>query len=276
MKKIINYLPIVAFLAIFAASCSDTEELQVPENTLRAADSPLLIATPEQLYFDIGVGNSQEKTVNIKTAGLSSLSALSNFTVTVQGPDADQFIAEEPTLGLVQLLQALLGNGINIPVSYFPVENGPHEAELLVTATLLGVVAPIQKTIPLHGTTIALPGPTVISTIPANGGSTTFDSRVPNVEGTPLGQYHLDFVFNQTISTSPNLDVEYLNTTGAEIQKIEVINNNTLRITVWEGSLSGTVPHYLVIRGGSITGSNNVVNQNDINFTYNVTGSIPN
>ena len=276
MRKKIMYLSIFASLALFATSCSQSEDLKVPETTLRAADSPLLVATPEQLYFDIAIGNGQEKTVNIKTAGLSSLSALSSFTVTIQGSDADQFVAEEPNLSLIQLLQALLGNGVNIPVSYFPLEAGPHEAELLVTSTLLGVVAPVQKTILLHGTTIALPGPTVSSTVPANGGSTTFDSRVPNVEGEPLGQYHIDFIFNQAISTTPNLDVEYLNTTGAEIQSIQVINNNTLRITVWEESLSGILPHYLVIRGGSIRGANNVVNQNDINFNYNVTGSIPN
>ncbi|WP_156032727.1 hypothetical protein [Prevotella sp. 10(H)] len=276
MKKKIKYLSMLAFLAVFAISCSDTEEAAEPEKTLKAADSPLLVATPEELYFDIAVGNSLEKNVNIKNAGLSSLSALTNFTVIVQGADADQFVAEEPNLNLAQLLQALLGNGINIPVSYFPTESGPHEAELLVTATLLGVVAPVQKTIPLHGTTTALPGPVVVSTVPANGGSTTFDSRVPNVVGTPKGQYHIDIVFNQNITTTGDLDVEYLNTTGAEIQTIQVVNNNTLRITVWEESLSASVPHYLVIRGGSVRGTNNVVNQNDINLTYSVTGGIPN
>jgi len=276
MKKKIKYLSVLVLLVAFATSCSESEELDTPERTVKAAETSMLVATPQELYFDVAVGNSQEKTVNIKTAGLSSLSALTNFTVVVQGADSDQFIAEEPSLNLVQLLQALLGSGINIPVSYFPLENGPHEAELLVTASLLGVLMPVQMTIPLNGTTIALPGPTVVSTVPTNGGSTTFDSRVPNVEGEPLGQYHIDIVFDQAISATPDLSVEYQNTTGAEIKNIEVVNSNTLRITVWEESLSATVPHYLVIHAGSVAGSNNVVNQNDINFNYNVTGSIPN
>lgn len=278
MKQKFNYLVLLMFSVLFGVSCSQSDELLLPEEepvNLRA-DSPLLIATPTQLYFNnVTPGSSLEKVVNIKTAGLSSLAALTGFDVTVQGDGGNQFIAEDPNLSLLQLLQALLGNGIDIPVTYFPTEEGPHEAELLVTAALLNVVMPVQTTVPLHGTTQVGVGPQLVSTVPANGGSTTFDSRVPGTIGTPKGEYHVDFVFNENIILTPDFILQYPNITGAQIQSYSVVNGNTLRVVVWEGAVSASVQHQLNILPGSIANTSNVRYNQTIGLLYNVTGGIP-
>lgn len=278
MKQKFNYLLLLMFSMLFAVSCSQSDELLLPEEAsvnLRA-DSPLLIATPTQIYFNnVNVGSSVEKVVNIKTAGLSSLAALTGFDVMIQGADENQFIVEDVSLSLVQLLQALLGNGIDIPVTYFPTEEGPHEAELLVTAALLNVVMSVQTTVPLHGTTQVGVGPQLVSTVPANGGSTIFDSRVPGVIGTPKGQYHIDFVFNENIILTPDFALQYPNVTGAAIQSYSLVNGNTLRVVVWEGAVSASVQHQLNILPGSIASTSNVRNNQTISLLYNVTGGIP-
>lgn len=281
MKKKISSLFILAGLMLFAVSCSQSEETLVSDNEraikeAMADASPMLITTPTQLnYTNIPVGSSQEKNVNVKTAGLPSLSMLTAFDVMIQGPDENQFIVEDPELSLAALLQSLLGGGVDIPVTYFPLEKGTHEAELLITATLLGLVMPVQTTVPLHGTSTQQVL-RLVRTVPANGGSTTFDGRVPGVIGTPRGQYHLDFVFGQNIAITPDFIAQFNAVTGASIQKTEVVNGNTLRITIWEGELSGTVSKTLRIETGSIVGLNSNAKNADITLTYTVTGGIPN
>ncbi|MDU1905848.1 MAG: hypothetical protein E6772_13810 [Dysgonomonas sp.] len=244
MKTIYSYL-MLAFLAVTVSSCSESEDLiPIETRATTQANSPLLIASPTAVYFtDVEVETRVRDTVNIKIAGLPLLASLTNFEVFIQGDDLFDFGYEEPELGLVEFLQALLGGGVNIPVSYRPYTHGSHEAELLITASLLGVLAPVQTTVPLHGTTKALPIPKLVSTVPVNGGTVEFDGPV---SGSDKGEYHVDLIFDQDIVIYKSFLILLANQTSANIAGLQVINGNTLRVTIWE--IPGvTVPNVVVI-----------------------------
>lgn len=269
---------------IFSACSNDTESdylMPIDESVKKAtnADSPLLISSPTELYFtDVNVLTEKTDTVNIKTAGLPTLGVLTRFDVTVQGINSDYFHASSPTLSLNQLLQALLGGGIDIPVTYRPYEDGPHEAELLITATLLGVLAPVQITVPLHGTTETVSVPTLLYSIPENEGIVNWDGRI-HAEAIDKGQYHIDFVFDQNIYFSNSFipsDIMIVQPTSAVVRNIEIINSNTLRVTITEDITFTT--NELIITGGAITsfeGLNSDIGNETIRLTYTASSDIP-
>lgn len=249
MKTIFSYL-LLAFIAVAFFSCSESENL-LPgeENVETRASSPLLIASPTEVYFtDVSVETRVRDTVNVKVAGLPLLAMLTDFEVIIQGPDVLQFGWTDPELGLAEFLQALLGGGVDIPVSYRPYTHGSHEAELLITASLLGLVAPVQITVPLHGNTTALPIPQLVSTIPVNGGTVNFDGPV---EGSDKGEYHVDFIFDQNIVIYNSNLIHLENITSANTAGLQVINGNTLRATIWE--IPGvTVPNAVILEENAI------------------------
>ncbi len=249
MRKIYSCL-MLAFMAIAISSCSESEDLTLPDvNTETRADSPLLIASPTEINFtDVVPETRVRDTVNIKVAGLPSLGVLTNFDITIQGEDLLEFSYSEPELGLTEFLQALLGGGVNIPVSYRPLNHGSHEAELLITASLLGVLMPVQITVPLHGSTKPLPIPELIFSIPLDGGTVGFDGPV---EGSDKGEYSLYLVFDQDIYINNSYLIYLENYTSANIANLEVIDGNTLRATLWE--IPGvTIPNALVIDENAI------------------------
>lgn len=282
MRTNIYSLFMLAFIVAFTVSCSESNDLleQTQQNIETRAGSPLLIATPTEVnYTDVEATlvNIVEQKVNIKTAGLSPLSALTAFNVTVQGKDRSKFLVDYPKLNLTGLLKALLGGGVDITVSYYPgTDVGEHNAELLVTASLLGLVMPIQTTIPLHGNSITPNAPKVIKTIPVNGGSVTFDSRVPDTEGTvPVGQYHLDFIFDQDIIISSNFTFNWpISAPLAYSIYPELIDNRTLRVYLQEDALSGPLSHYIQIGAGSVI-NKQFVDCGNIYLKYTVTGNVP-
>lgn len=141
-----------------------------------AQSSGMIMTTPTQLDYSTTIGLPVEKEVNVKIAGLPSLAVLSSFNAVVQGQDADQFSVEMPSLSLINILEALLGQGINIKVTYNPFsESVQHQAELLIETSLLGVLMPVQETVPIRGE--AFEPPVVESTVPANGAQNVAVSR---------------------------------------------------------------------------------------------------
>ncbi len=282
MRTNIYSLFMLAFIAAFTVSCSQSNDLleQTEQNIETRAGSPLLIATPTEVnYTDVEatLTNIVEQTVNIKTAGLSPLSALTAFDVTVQGVNRSSFLVDYPRLNLVGLLKALLGGGVDITVSYYPGTTvGEHNAELLVNASLLGLVMPIQTTVPLHGTSITPNAPKVIKTIPVNGGSVTFDSRVPDTEGTvPVGQYHLDFIFDQDIAISSHYTFNWPVTPPIALTSYpELVDSRTLRVHLQEDALSGSLVHPIQIGAGSVI-NKQFVGCGNIYLQYTVTGNVP-
>lgn len=277
MKTVYTYLTL-ALIAVFIISCSESEDLTSGELLSETrASSPLLIASPTEVYFnETTLYGTTNDTINIKTAGLSSLSALTNLDITLQGADALNFEFTRPQLSLSQLLQALLGNGIDIPVAYNPIEYGSHEAELLVTASLLEVLMPIQTTIPLHGSTIDAPIPHLVRSIPENGGTVTFEAKVPGSETLEKGQYHLDFIFDRDIQVVDALGIALTQPTSAVIYNMEVVNGNTLRVTIHEDEL--TIVNELIIDANSIVSAGLFPSSSGnerIVFHYKAVGEIP-
>lgn len=272
----------LAFIAAFMVSCTQSNDPleEMKQNPETRAGSPLLIATPTEVnYTDVeaSLTNIVKQTVNIKTAGLSPLSALTAFDVKIQGVDSYYFLVDPPTLSLVGLLKALLGGGVDLTVYYYPRSDvGEHNAELLVTASLLGLVMPIQTTIPLHGTSIAPNAPKVIKTIPVNGGSVTFDSRVPGTEGTvPVGQYHLDFIFDQDIIITGDYSFNWPVTAPLGIVLgPQLVDSRTLRVSIQEDVLSGSLVHPIQIGAGSVI-NKQFVGCGNIYLQYTVTGDVP-
>jgi len=270
MKKKNNYWLLLTVLAIFAVSCSQSDDLlpseeQVPETR---ADSPLLIVTPTEVYFNnVAIFNSATETVNVKDAGISSLAVLTRFDAVIQGADAIQFSVEPISLSLAEILQAILGQGINIPVKYQPFSEGPHAAELLITASLLGILMPVQITVPLHGTTTTNTL-TLVNTVPADGGIVEYDGRIPDEEEDPIVQYHLDFIFDKDIRINSGFRAIFLDGSTAEIIREEVINGNTLRLTIRDLFRLATIPHRLTITRSSVTDTSGYPYLNDINLSY--------
>lgn len=133
-----------------------------------AQSSPMIITSPTQLDYSTTIGLPVKKVVNAKVAGLPSLAVLSSFKAIVQGQNADQFSVEMPSLSLINILEALLGQGINIKVTYNPTFMSlNHKAELLIETALLGVLLPVQTTVPINAE--GFEPPMVESTSPADG-----------------------------------------------------------------------------------------------------------
>lgn len=133
-----------------------------------------LLFTPTEVHVQTEIGQQVEQQINIKVAGLPALSMISSFDLTLQGPDAEFFTANDPQRSLMELLAELMGGGHNVSVTYAPTgpatAEEPHTATLLVTVALLGGVMPVQGTVELNGSTTVPPGPPqVVSTSPVNG-----------------------------------------------------------------------------------------------------------
>lgn len=133
-----------------------------------------LLFTPTEVYVQTEIGQQVEQQINIKVAGLPALSMISSFDLTLQGPDAEFFTANDPQRSLMELLAELMGGGHNVSVTYAPTgpatAEEPHTATLLVTVALLGGIMPVQGTVELNGSTTVPPGPPqVVSTSPVNG-----------------------------------------------------------------------------------------------------------
>ncbi len=133
-----------------------------------------LLFTPTEVYVQTEIGQQVEQQINIKVAGLPALSMISSFDLTLQGPDAEFFTADDPQRSLMELLAELMGGGHNVSVTYAPTgpatAEEPHTATLLVTVALLGGIMPVQGTVELNGSTTVPPGPPqVVSTSPVNG-----------------------------------------------------------------------------------------------------------
>jgi len=153
----------------------------------KSQSSAAIVTTPTALNYSTTVGLPVEKDVNVKTAGISSLAVLTSFKAIVQGPNSNQFSAVVPSLSLIDLLNALLGNGINIKVTYNPTVEGDHTAELLIETALLGVLLPVQTTVPISAE--SFDPPVIESTSPAD--------EATNV---PVGTTAINIYFDKSIS----------------------------------------------------------------------------
>jgi len=154
MRKELLLILLTVFMFISCSQDNESIMNQVDNTETRATDSnPLIITTPTEMYFSLTEGQTQ--TINVKIGGLPSLGVLTSITATVQGPDALYFQVDMPQLSLSDMLGLLLGNGLDIEVTYFPPteESRTHEAELLIETSLLGIIAPMQTIVPLHGET---------------------------------------------------------------------------------------------------------------------------
>lgn len=148
MKSIFNVCLLFALFAATAISCTESENLD--EVTTRATQSSLILASPTEISFSDGViGETQTKDVTVVSAGLTPLTVLTAFDIIVQGADASQFSIERPSLSLIGLLEALLGNGYTFTVNYTPTTTETTNATVLVNASILGVLLPTQLEIPV-------------------------------------------------------------------------------------------------------------------------------
>lgn len=124
----------------------------------------LLTSTPSKLSFASTVGTQVQQQTTMKVAGLPGGAVLTGFTLSVIGPNADQFSAQNTTTSLLALLQQLLsGTGSPILVNYKPTTAGIHTAKVVVNANILGLTL-LTDTIPVTGmtfTTTPVPGSTI-------------------------------------------------------------------------------------------------------------------
>ncbi len=207
MKKKLFF---ILFVGVFFAYCSnDSVSDIVPEDNMETRateDNPFILTTPLDLHFNDTV-SLEIKEVNVKVAGLPSLGAITSFSYRIQGEDANQFSVVDFDVSLEEFIEALLGQGLDIPVSFHPTEPGDYEAELLITASLLGILLPMQETVSLYGS--YNPEPIrLVSSSPVEGGTSVFIGDDPDTENengyVEQGYYYLTFRFNQDIILTPN------------------------------------------------------------------------
>lgn len=224
-----------------------------------AQSSPMIVTSPTQLDYSTTIGLPVEKQVNVKVAGLPSLAVLSSFNAVVQGPNADQFSVVMPSLSLINILEALLGQGINIKVTYNPTsESLQHKAELLIETALLGVLLPVQKTVPINGE--AFEPPVIESTSPADG--------AVNV---PVGTSTVSFTFDKDIQVkdASKIKINGISIGGAYNVQRFILNINTF------GAFQRNTLYTVTIEAGAITAnagySTNVV---DYVFSFRTVGPL--
>ncbi|MDU1906011.1 MAG: hypothetical protein E6772_14660 [Dysgonomonas sp.] len=164
MKSILNVGLTFIVFAVMAVSCTESraEFEDLDETTTRATSTSLILASPTQISFSNAViGDTQKVDVTVVSAGLTPLTVLTAFDIIVQGADASEFEIERPSLSLIGVLQALLGNGYTFTVAYTPTTLEPVEATVLVNASILGILLPTQLEIPINGTLAK--GPQLVS-----------------------------------------------------------------------------------------------------------------
>lgn len=216
-----------------------------------AQSSPMIITSPTQLDYSTTIGLPVEKVVNAKVAGLPSLALLSSFKAIVQGQNADQFSVEMPSLSLVNILEALLGQGINIKVTYNPTFMSlNHKAELLIETALLGVLLPVQTIVPINAE--GFEPPLVESTSPADGAvnvpENTTSIRI-NYDGFISLKDRSKIKINGVPVTSCRVDQIVL-----IIDLPEGLNSNTLyTVTVEAGAIAGNAGYSTTVEDFSFS-----------------------
>jgi len=245
MKKLTTLsLLLIAFFAVSITS-------------VHAQSSPMLVTTPTQVNLTTTIGGGADQDINVKIAGLPLLATVTAFDITLQGADADQFVVYNNPPNLAQILQMLLGGGYNFIVSYEPNEAGPHQATLLINAQLLGVLMPVQTTIPLTGNTEVLPGaPVVISTNPVEGAQ--------NVQA---NNPFIDLTYNQNITV---LNASLITINGEPATNVFVEGNKLYvdNLTQENPLLISGITYTVVVKAGAIQGENGYATITDYSFSF--------
>lgn len=129
-----------------------------------------LVTSNDNLTFSTTVAGEHAQTVNVKGSNLLVVNLLEDFDVTLSGPNANQFRVVRPSLNLLSILGALLGDGYDIQIIYEPSVPGPHQAVVHVTGDIL-LIGLLEATINLNGNTTSsdVTAPRVVSTTPSNG-----------------------------------------------------------------------------------------------------------
>ncbi len=226
--------------------------LIVSISSLRAQSSPLtIVTTPTQVNLT-NSGGPLQQVVNIKMTPLPLLVSLTSVNVTIQGADASQFTVEQPSLSLNELITALRGDGLNVTVTYKPTSTGTHNANLLINASLLGVLFPIQKTVPITG--VCVPYPQMTGSNPANGAT-----NVAVISGA-----NVFFSENVTLVDASKISVNGDNTYSVSI--VQGSGNDYVRISGKNFPIDETVT--VVIGAGAIKGTSNNLNVSDYSFSF--------
>lgn len=201
MKSIFNVCLLFALFVATAISCTESENLDEP--ITRATQVSMILASPTEISFSDGIiGETQTMDVTVVSAGLTPLTVLTAFDIIVQGADAAQFSVQRPSLSLIGLLEALLGNGYTFTVNYTPTTAETSNATVLINASILGVLLPTQLEIPVTGNadTFNGTGPQLVSS-----GNLTADFVEFDPENPLSAIFQIEITFDREIAlTSAN------------------------------------------------------------------------
>ena len=226
---------------------------------MQAQGTAMVQYTPSDVHFPGRVGDTITHEVNIRLAGVSSLSMLTSHNITLQGSDAAMFMVHEPSLSLTDLLKQLLSGGTKITISYIPTEEGNHKAELLFDASFLGVLVPVQGTLPLTG--VAVQPPALISANSAMGSAVRIQQ---------LGDaFTIELMFNKEVSVNKTGTIISADGGYTAVLKRGGTPNSVNLEAVSRTPTSGGPNFNMVIPAGFVTDSAN--NHNDpLNLNFKV------
>lgn len=216
------------------------------------ADNASLSCTPGSVSFTKPVNSTSTKEIAINLSGLPLLTAVTSFTVDIQGADAGQFIVENPTANLIDLLKELLGGGHKLKVTYKSTTPGNHSAQLVISASLLGLGSSItsaQTTVSLSGTAVG--APQAISTTPLNGATEVSVS-------TPVS-----ITYGEAISV---LNAGLIKINDVPVQNVTV-NGSILELTP-ATPLTEFVNYKVTVGAGAIQGANSNPSTADFSFSF--------
>ena len=270
MKNFIRIGSIAAVISLLFVACSNTEDPLNDGNEVLStrAESPFIVTSPTEVWFnEVRPFREYRDTVNVKLAGLPSLATISSLRATFQGESAEYFEVEEMNLSLANIINALLGNGVNVPIVYKPREvvlQKPDSAELLIEVALLGLVFPVQTTVPVYGVA-ADPGPLLVSTVPLDN----TDIRIEEKESL-YGYHYLQFIFNEDIQATSDFYVAFGTTSNNPVLDSYTIEGRvlTLRIRTLLPTLGVTTAVFVSLSRGSVADLDGNPTQVSYDLTY--------
>jgi len=245
MKKITSFSIMLFAFILFSLSAAS------------AQSSAMLLTTPTQVNLSTEIGLNAQQVVTVKIAGIPGLSVASSFDLSIEGADADQFSVIDPNPSLGSLISELLGQGHEIYVYYNPTKKGPHQATLLIEASLLGLIMPVQTTIPLTGNT----------QIPQGPPSVIFTDPVDDTPDIQADEAIFSVTYNQDITVT---DESLITINGQSAINVSAEDNVLTIDNISQDSpfLESGITYNVVIGAGAIKGENNYSTVQNYTFSF--------
>jgi len=216
--------------------------------------SATLSASPSSVSLSSKIGETETQDIDISILNLPILSTLTAFTANIQGANSNQFTVTGSSASLIDILQELTSGNHKITVNYSPTAEGTHTANLVVSASFLGVASNIIINVPLSGSVITTPvstPPAVTSTTPQNGATNVVTSS------------SISLLYDKNITVADTNKI----TINGSVVKSAVSSGASLNLTP-ANNLAVSTTYTVLVKAGAVRDSNNNLTTSDYSFSF--------